>query len=125
MRESEMSKKGIGFVAANGSGIKNYGEKLTAGYTDDGGAVSMKVLCSVHKMNMGGNVVVLDREKSYMQHKESGKKTRIEYEDGQYVMYVWVPARREEVAKETEKVLKGNRFAILATESEQVFSRRL
>jgi hypothetical protein len=133
MRESEMSRKGIGFVAANGSGIKNYGEKMIVGYTDDGGAVSMKVqcadvkkvLCSVHKMNMGGNVVVLDGEKSYMQHKESGKKTRIEYEDGQYVMYLWVPARREEVTKETEKVLKGNRFAILATESEQVFSRRV
>ena len=133
MRESEMSKKGIGFVAANGSGIKNYGEKMIVGYKDDGGAVSMKVqcadvkkvLCSVHKMNTGGNVVVLDGERSYMQHKESGKKTRIEYEDGQYVMYLWVPARREEVKEETEKVLKGNRFAILATESEQVFSRRV
>ena len=43
-------------------------------------------------MNMGGNVVVLDGERSYMQHKESGKKTRIEYEDGQYVMYLWLPA---------------------------------
>ena len=84
-----------------------------------------KVLCSVHKMNMGGNVVVLDGEKSYMQHKDSGKKTRIEYEDGQYVMCLWVPARREEVTKETKKVLKGNRFAILATESEQFFCRRL
>ena len=55
-----------------------------------------KVLCSVHKMNMGGNVVVLDGEKSYMQHKESGRRTRIEYEDGQYVIYLWMPLRREE-----------------------------
>jgi hypothetical protein len=133
MRETEMSRKGIGFVAANGSGIKNYGEKMIVGYTDEGGAVSMKVqcadvkkvLCSVHKMNMGGNVVVLDGKKSYMQHKKSGEKTRIEYEDGQYVMYLWVPARREEVTKETEKVLKGNRFAILAAGSEQVFSLRV
>ena len=60
-----------------------------------------------------------------MQHKVSGKKTRIEYEDGQYVMYLGVPARREEVKEETEKALKGNRFAIVATESEQVFSRRV
>ena len=74
-------------------------------------------------MNMGGNVVVLDGKSSYMQHKESGKKTRIEYEDGQYVMYLWLPARQEKVQEETEKVLKGNRFAILATEGEQVFSR--
>ncbi len=35
MSESEMSRKGIGFVAANGSGIKNYGEKMIVGYTDD------------------------------------------------------------------------------------------
>ena len=71
--------------------------------------------------------MVLDGEKSYMQHKESGKKTRIEYEDGQYVMYLWLPAKREEAQEETEKVLKlkGNRFAILAADSEQVFSRRV
>ena len=133
MRETEMSKKGIGFVAANGSSINNYGEKVIVGYADDAGAVSMKVqcadvkkaLCSVHKMNMGGNVVVLDGEKSYMQHKESGRRTQIEYEDGQYVMYLWLPARREEAQGEAEKVVKGSRFAILATESEQVFSRRV
>ncbi len=133
MRETEMSRKGIGFVAANGSSIQNYGEKMIIGHTDDGGAVSMKVqcadvkkiLCSVHKMNMGGNVVVLDGKSRYMQHKESGKKTRIEYEDGQYVMYLWFPARQEKVQEETEKVLKGNRFAILATEGEQVSSRRV
>ena len=70
-------------------------------------------------------MVVLDGEKSYMQNKESGRRTRIEYEDGQYVMYLWMPSRCEEAQEETEKVLKGNRFAILATESEQVFSRRV
>ena len=52
-----------------------------------------KVLCSVHKMNVGGNVVVLDGEKSYMQNKESGQKTKIHYEDGQYVMYLFCPPR--------------------------------
>ncbi len=75
MRETDMSRRGIGFVAAD---VK-------------------KVVCSVHRMNMGGNAVVLDGERSYMQHKESGRKSRIEYEDGQYVMYLWRPARQEEV----------------------------
>ena len=123
----------VDYAAANGSSIKNCGEKKIAGYADAGESVSKRVqcadakklLCSVHKMNMGGNVVVLDGEKSYMQHKESGRRTRIEYEDGQYVMYLWIPARMEEVQGETEKVLRGNRFAILATENEQVFSRRV
>ncbi len=42
-------------------------------------------------------------------------------------MYVWVPVKEGEVARETEKVLKGNRFAILATENEvhQDFTRRV
>ena len=103
--------------------------------TDDGEAVSLRIQCadvkkvlgSVHKMNMGGNVIVLDGEKSYMLNKETGKKTRINYEQGQYVMYVWVPSKENEAEEKTEKVLKGNRFAILATESEvhQDFNRRV
>ncbi len=88
MKETEMSRRGIGYVAANGSSIKNYGEKKIVGYTDDGESVSMrvhcadvkKVLCSVHKMNLGGNVIVLDGGKSYMQNKEKGQKPRINYE---------------------------------------------
>ena len=60
-----------------------------------------------------------------MQNKGSGQKTKIHYLDDQYVMYPWPPSKREEAQKETEKVSKGNRFAILATESEQVFSRRV
>ncbi len=82
-----------------------------------------KVLFLVHKMNLGGSVVVLDGVNSYMQNKESGQKTRIDYEEGQCVMYLWLPPRCEEVQKKTEQVLKGNRFAILATESEKVVSR--
>ena len=133
VKETEMSKRGIRYVAANGSSIENYGEKKIVGYNDDGESVSMrvqradvkKVLCSVHKMNLGGNVVVLDGGRSYTQNKENGQKTRINYEEGQYVMYLWSPSKEEEVQEETEKVLKGNRFAILATEGEQVFSRRV
>ncbi len=106
---------------------------MIACYTDDGEGISMrvqradvkKVLCSVHGMNLGGNVVVLDGGRSYMQNKESRQKTKTHYEDGQYVMYLWLPSKGEEAQKETERVLKGSRFAILATESEQLFSRRV
>ena len=84
-----------------------------------------KVLCSVHKVNLGGNVVVLDAEQSYMQNKTTMKKTKIAYEDGQYIMHLWLPARQEEFATESDKVLKGNRFAMLNTENEKVFSRQV
>ncbi len=85
------------------------------------------MLGSDHKVNVGGNVVVLDGDESYTQNKETSKETRINYEQGQCVMCVWVPVKEGEVAKETEKVLKGNRLAILATENEahQGFTRRV
>ena len=67
---------------------------------------------------------MLDGGRSYALSKENGQRTRINYEEGQYVMHLWLPSKEEEVQEETEKVLKGNRFAILAAESEQVFSRR-
>ena len=72
-------------------------------------------------------MVALDGDKSYMQNKETNEKTRVNYEQGQCVIYFWVPVREGEAAKETEKVLKGNRFAVLATESEvhQGFTRRV
>ncbi len=83
-----------------------------------------KALCSVRKMNLGGNVVVLHGEKSYAQNESTSRKTRINYGDGQRVMRLRSPSKEEELREETEKVLKCNRFAILATESEKVFARR-
>ncbi len=76
-------------------------------------------------MKMGGNAVVLGGDESYMQNKEPDEKTRVDYEQGQYVTHAWAPVKEGEAAKETEKVLKGNRFAVLATESEvhQGFTR--
>ncbi len=47
-------------------------------------------------MNIGGNAVVLAVESSYTQNKKMGKKTRIKYQGGQYVMYMWVPPREED-----------------------------
>ena len=83
------------------------GRKKIAGYAEDGKGVSMRVqcadvkkaLCSVHNMNLRGNVVVLDGGRSYMQNKGSGQKTKIHYEDGQCVMYLWLPSKREEAQK--------------------------
>ncbi len=105
------------------------------GHTEDGEGLNLrtqladvkKVSGSVHKMTMGGNVVVLDRDRSYTQNKETNEETRISYEQGQCVVCVWAPVTEGEVAKETEKVLKGNRFATPATESEvhQDFTRRV
>ncbi len=58
-----------------------------------------------------------------MQNKDNGQK-RINYEDGQRAMCLRLPAKEKEVQEETEKVLIGDRFAMLAAESEQAFRRR-
>ncbi len=60
--ETAVSKRGVRFVTASGSGIENYGEKKIIGHTEDGEGVTVrtqsadakKVLGSVRKMNMGG-----------------------------------------------------------------------
>jgi hypothetical protein len=123
--KTKMSEAGIGFVAANGSKIANFGEKQVAGWTDEGDQVNMrltvadvnKVLGSVHRMNLGGNKVVLNGNMSYMEGK-NGKRTKIHYKDGQFIMYLWVPRVKGEVGMKTEEVKVQNRFAILATEGE-------
>ena len=126
VRETEASRRGLGFVAANGTKIKNYGEKQMVGYTDDGEGVSLKMQCtdikktlgSVHRMNQGGNVVALGGDQSYMVNKKTHQKTRIKYEDGQCVFYIWAPGRSKEVPAAERSVLRENRYSILAAEGD-------
>ncbi len=66
---------------------------------------------------LGGNGVVLDGGRSYAQNQETGQKTRIDREEGQRVVHLWLPSKEGEAQEETERGLKGNRLAILATGS--------
>ncbi len=72
-------------------------------------------------MNKGWNVVQ-DGERGYM-NKRTGQMTKISHEDGQYTMYMGVPSGPKAAQKETTSPLKGNRFAIVAIDEDQVFSR--
>ena len=84
IRETRASKEGRNYVAANGSKIKNYGERLVKGTTSEGIKVTMpiqiadvkRVLMSVHKMNQAGLKVILDGKNSYFQERASGKIRR-------------------------------------------------
>ncbi len=51
------------------------------------------VLGSDYKMNKGGSVVALDRERSYTRKKETNKKAKLNYEQGQHVTCVWAPVK--------------------------------
>ena len=143
IKPTDMSKKGIGFIAANGSKIANHGEKKVSGWTDEGAGMSMRMtcadvkkpLCSVYRMNLGGNVVVFDGDRSYMQNKISGQKTRIRCENGQYVFNMWVQASDTadsagEKRDRFPEVSTSNRFHVLSSDNDDeeknktVFTRR-
>ena len=57
---------------------------------------------SVRKMCKAGHRVVFDDEGSYIENKSTGERLKIEEEDGDYVLDVWVKTGEDE-----EKVFRG------------------
>ncbi len=57
IKETLVSRRGAGYVAASGSDVNNYGEKKTVGHTDggtdDGEGVSSRVQCADVKKALG------------------------------------------------------------------------
>ena len=88
---------------ANGEEIDNEGEKsfiahmLTIEGADSGGKGITAQVCKVHRPLMSvkkicknGHRVVFDEEGSYVENKWTGKKIKVEEEDGEYVLDVWI-----------------------------------
>ena len=98
--QTEASKNGACFSAANGSEIKTYGEKVVTGLVDEGFGMRAKMqvadvkrtLASVMSMNRTGNKVVLDGQNSYVENKKTGRRIRIHIEGNRFVFYLWVKA---------------------------------
>jgi hypothetical protein len=96
MHDTLASRSGRCYSAANGSAIKNFGEKKLSGFTLDGSPFSMSVQCadvkrtlgSVYRLNQGGNVVILNGKDSYMVNKRTGTRIPIRDENGQFAIYV-------------------------------------
>ena len=147
--ETEASKNGMHYSAANGSDIKAYGEKEVTGLFDEGFGMRAKMqvadvkrtLASVMSMNRTGNRVVLDGQNSFVENKKTGKRVQIHVEGNQYVFYIWVKAGYQpkgatqigEVHKRWVPKTKSqgtptrNRYAVLAADdgdNESVFSRQ-
>ena len=131
VRETEAVKRKMGYVAANGTKIANYGERILRGLNEEGKELSMvvqvadviKPLASVHRMNEAGNVVVLDGEDSYTLNKQTGNVTPIAWEDGRFMFDMWIPKPKivEEVVLRKDlarplAVVTRNPFQALAVE---------
>ena len=90
--------------AANGTFIKNYGEKKILGSTEDGRTIQMrmtvadvgKVLMSVAKVCESGYRVVFDEDGSYMEEKKSGTRTKLHKKNGVYVMNLRTEAKKDQ-----------------------------
>ena len=133
IRPTTASTKGQGYSAANGTIIRNHGEKRLVGRTEKGELISMAMQCadvtrvlgSVHRMNQGGSVVVFDGKDSFAVHKKTGKVTNIHEENGQFVFYVYVQSNQKEqeigsaTAKPVRSVEVSNRFGELAGSDEE------
>ena len=104
VKETEASRRGLKYRAANGTSIANEGERSLKGYTNEANRVDMtmqvakvtKPLGSVRAMLKAGNRVVFDEGDSFIMNKASGVKTVIEDRNGAFVFDIWVPKGKSE-----------------------------
>ena len=126
VKETEASRNGMNYRAANGSVIANYGEKELKGYNGQGGAVNMvlqvadvtKTLGSVPQWAEADNLVVFDKGKdgksaSYIFNKKTKAVTEMEYRNGAYGFDMWVPRGK---AKQSE--MNTGKFHALMVEKD-------
>jgi hypothetical protein len=105
---SEMSKCGACYSAANGSEIKNYGQRDVEGQTSEGVNATMTfqvadvrgALGSVHRICEAGNRVVFDDEGSYIECKTTKSRSVIDKVNGVYYLYLWCMKNNSQTVKE-------------------------
>jgi hypothetical protein len=97
LEESEGSKKGRRYIAANGQKVPNLGQRVVKMSTDDGLPLQVcwqvtkvvKPLLSVSKLTSNGNVVVLDKNHPRIIGAD-GQITWLRRVNGTYECDLWV-----------------------------------
>ena len=97
-RETNRSKNGSGFRAANGSHIQHYGQKALKGYGDEFQSLNIiaqvadvkTALASVYRMVQAGNMVHFEKDNCYIQHLETGTVTPMLEKNGGFEIGLWV-----------------------------------
>ena len=97
--ETETSRNGPGFRAANGSAIEHYGQRTLKGANDQYQPVSMTAqvadvkttLGSVYKMLKSGNRVHFEPGNCYIENVNTGHKTNIVEKGSTFEIGIWVP----------------------------------
>ena len=103
IQETERSKSGMGFRAANGTHIEHFGQRQIRGYGDQYQGVSLtaqvadvkSALGSVSQMLRAGNRVHFETGGSYVEHIGTGRVTPIIEKNGMFEIGVWVQSTGE------------------------------
>ena len=99
VRETEASRSGPGFKAANGTTIKHHGVRKLHGVNDNFQTIGMTAqvadvnttLASVNKMLQAGNRVHFETGNCYIEHVRTGKRTTINERNGAFEIGIGVP----------------------------------
>jgi hypothetical protein len=132
------SAGGVNYRAANGTEIKNHGQRIVKGFAGDGTPINVAAQVADVNSNLGsvaraveaGSRIVFDKDGSYIQNKKTGKKIHVKYNNGQYEFDIWVPKAKSGVqsvkASTSKDVTVNNRFTPLQeVEEEQDEHRRV
>jgi len=114
--QTKASMNGMHYTAANGSLIRNLGEKRISGVDANGQPLSITVQCAdvrkplgpVGRMCDADNRVVFDNEGSYIINKKTRKVTPMVKENGVYTFELWVPGD-EQVEKPINSISKSSK----------------
>jgi hypothetical protein len=98
IEQTEDSKNGKEYTAANGGKIKNEGQKIIPFTTVEGQELKMKVqvaevtrmLISASKVAKAGNIVNLDAKNPHVKNIKTGKVTKLRHKNGIFLLDIWV-----------------------------------
>ena len=127
IRETEASKSGTGFKAANGSHIANHGERRIEGLGEEWNPIGLRAqvadvktaLGSVYQMIRAGNSVHLEAGNCYINNLRTGKRTPIREKNGTFEISIWVPSGPVKHKGKVEEVKVSNRYQTLQEEEDE------
>ena len=114
--ETEASKQGLNYTAANGTVIQNYGQRVIKGFTGDWVPIESAVQVVEVKRNLAGamrimkagNRIVLDEEGSFIEDKKTGRQSKMRMENGDFEFDIWVPRPKSKVEEGMKNKKKVN-----------------
>ena len=123
IKESKMSKEGSMYRAANGTSIRNYGEKDLKGWTKEGTPFNFKTqvadvknaLGSVYHMVKSGNRVEFNEKGGKIINVKTGQEIPIHERGGSYEIDLWIHAKESETR---EGIGTGNKYQALVREDD-------